>query len=58
MPPVLRRSLTLLQIACLIALATAGWFILDHWAYVGATAFGILLASLYVELFYERKVSN
>ena len=55
MPSLLRRSLTVLQIICLVGMALAGWFLLEHWAYLAATAFGILLATLYIELFYERR---
>jgi hypothetical protein len=55
MPPFLRYSLSILQIVCLAAMAVAGWFLLEHWTYLAATAMGILIATLYIELFYERK---
>ena len=58
MPSLLRKSLTVLQIACLAALAVAGWFLLEHWSYVAAVATGVLLATLYIELFYERKAGE
>jgi Flp pilus assembly protein TadB len=55
MPSLLRYSLSILQIICLAAMAVAGWFLLEHWTYVAAVAMGMLIATLYIELFYERR---
>ena len=58
MPSPVRHALTLIQIISLIGLALAGWFLLDHWTYVAACSFGVLLATLYIELYYERSLKQ
>jgi len=45
----IRGPLTLIQIACLIALGLSAWFLLERWTFVAAISAGILLATLYVE---------